>query len=61
MYVYRGIKAEEPVSSNGFLCQFSELCIKGVLLDDVMNKPEHPVPEQVIIQLLCFICLFVFF
>ncbi len=33
MYVFRGLHPEEPVQSSGYLCAFSDLCIKAVLLD----------------------------
>ena len=29
MYVFRGLNPEEPVQSNGYLCSFSDLCIKS--------------------------------
>jgi WD repeat-containing protein 35 len=42
MYVFRGIHPEEPVTSYGYLCHFSDLCIKAIQIDDVMRTPEHP-------------------
>ena len=45
MYVFRGLFAEEPVQSSGYLCSFSDLCIKAVLLDDIVQDPEHPDKE----------------
>jgi len=42
MYVFRGLYAEEPVQSSGYLCAFSDLCIKAVLLDELVQDPEHP-------------------
>lgn len=42
MYVFRGLQPEEPVMSSGYLCEFSELCIKAVLMDDIIANPEHP-------------------
>mmetsp|Transcript_25500 Transcript_25500/g.48224 ORF Transcript_25500/g.48224 Transcript_25500/m.48224 type:complete len:1215 (+) Transcript_25500:126-3770(+) len=42
MYIFRGMEPEEPVLSSGFICQFSDLQIRAVLLDDVMRTPDHP-------------------
>lgn len=42
MYVFRGLSAEEPVISSAYLCEFKELCIKAVLMDDIIRDPEHP-------------------
>ncbi|KAK3238460.1 WD repeat-containing protein 35 [Cymbomonas tetramitiformis] len=42
MYIFRGMEPEEPILSNGFLCEFSDLQIRAVLLDDVMRTPDHP-------------------
>lgn len=41
-YIFRGMEPEEPVLSSGFICQFSDLQIRAVLLDDVMRTPDHP-------------------
>ncbi len=46
MYIFRGLNPEEPVSSNGYLCSFTDLCVRSVLMDDVMKSPEAPVKEQ---------------
>jgi WD repeat-containing protein 35 len=42
MYIFRGMEPEEPVLSNGFICEFSDLQIRAVLLDDVMRSPDAP-------------------
>eukprot|EP00238_Polyblepharides_amylifera_P008608 CAMPEP_0196598138 /NCGR_PEP_ID=MMETSP1081-20130531/94147_1 /TAXON_ID=36882 /ORGANISM="Pyramimonas amylifera, Strain CCMP720" /LENGTH=1154 /DNA_ID=CAMNT_0041923789 /DNA_START=199 /DNA_END=3663 /DNA_ORIENTATION=- len=42
MYIFRGMEPEEPVLSNGFICEFSDLQIRAVLLDDIMRTPDHP-------------------
>jgi WD repeat-containing protein 35 len=49
MYVFRGLNPEEPVSSNGYLCSFTDLCIKSVLLDDVLKTPDAPLKENVLL------------
>ena len=48
MYVFRGLFAEEPVQSSGYLCSFSDLCIKAVLLDEIVQDPEHPDKECIV-------------
>eukprot|EP00736_Rhodelphis_marinus_P014135 Rmarinus@m.4538 len=48
MYIFRGLDPEEPVMSSGYLCQFSDLEVKAVLMDEVMKAPEHPDRDYVI-------------
>lgn len=48
MYVFRGLQPEEPVMSSGYLCHFTDLCIKAVLLDDIIINPEHPDKECIV-------------
>ena len=40
LYVMRDFEAEEPVLSPGYLCKFSDLEVKAVLLDDILRAPE---------------------
>jgi WD repeat-containing protein 35 len=40
MFVMRDFKQEEPVLSSGYLCHFSDLEVKAVLLDDILKAPE---------------------
>uniref|UniRef100_A0A1I8HZR4 WD_REPEATS_REGION domain-containing protein n=1 Tax=Macrostomum lignano TaxID=282301 RepID=A0A1I8HZR4_9PLAT len=43
MYVMKGLEVEEPVSSSAYLCQFKDLEIKGVLLDEILKDcPSSP-------------------
>ncbi len=42
MYIFRGANPEEPIQSNAYICSFSDLCIKTVLLDELMQDPENP-------------------
>ncbi|WAR17526.1 WDR35-like protein [Mya arenaria] len=37
--------AEEPILSSGYICQFNDLQIKTVLLDEIMKDPENPTKE----------------
>lgn len=50
MYVFRGILAEEPTQSSGYLCAFSDLEIKAVLMDEIIADPESPDKECIIIH-----------
>ncbi|KAG0418880.1 hypothetical protein HPB47_004532 [Ixodes persulcatus] len=47
MYVFRNLDPEEPVMSSGYICTFSNLEIRTVLLDEIMQDPENPSPEFV--------------
>jgi WD repeat-containing protein 35 len=42
MYIFRRMQPEEPVVSSAYICAFSDLRIKGVLLDEVFATPETP-------------------
>eukprot|EP00002_Diphylleia_rotans_P007172 TRINITY_DN1668_c0_g1_i5.p1 TRINITY_DN1668_c0_g1~~TRINITY_DN1668_c0_g1_i5.p1 ORF type:complete len:840 (+),score=196.96 TRINITY_DN1668_c0_g1_i5:209-2728(+) len=48
MYIFRNQDPEEPVLSSGYICSFSKLKIKAVLLDEIMANPENPEKELVI-------------
>ena len=41
LFVLRDFKAEEPVLSPGYLCDFTDLEVKAVLLDDILKAPEE--------------------
>jgi len=45
MYIFRGLDPEEPILSSGYICQFNDLQIKTVLLDEIMKDPENPTRE----------------
>eukprot|EP00039_Didymoeca_costata_P008719 m.115408 g.115408 ORF g.115408 m.115408 type:complete len:1163 (+) comp14202_c1_seq1:133-3621(+) len=45
MYIFKGTDPEEPHRSNGWLCEFNNLQVRSVLLDDVLQDPEHPTKE----------------
>eukprot|EP00040_Diaphanoeca_grandis_P015836 m.81289 g.81289 ORF g.81289 m.81289 type:complete len:1161 (-) comp25403_c0_seq3:252-3734(-) len=45
MYIFRGTDPEEPFTSNGWICEFDNLQVRSVLLDDVLKDPEHPTKE----------------
>lgn len=45
MYIFRGVDPEEPSKSCGWLCEFNDLEVKSVLLDDVLQDAEHPTKE----------------
>jgi WD repeat-containing protein 35 len=48
MYIFRGTEPEEPVLSSAYICEFRNLQIKAVLLDDIMQYPEKQSKEYVI-------------
>ena len=39
---------KEPTSCSGYLCSFSDLQVKVALIDDIMQRPENPVPEDIV-------------
>ena len=38
---------QEPILSSGYICQFNDLQIKSVLLDEIMKDPENPTKENI--------------
>nr|CAB3267696.1 WD repeat-containing protein 35 [Phallusia mammillata] len=48
MYVFRGLDPEEPLQCSGYICQFKDLEIKSLLLDEVFKDPENPNPDDMI-------------
>lgn len=51
MYVLRGSDPEEPISCSGYICNFDDLEITGVLLDDIINGTMSPDTNQHLLQL----------
>lgn len=51
MYVLRGPDPEEPISCSGYICNFEDLEITGVLLDDIVNGSAIPNSIEHILQL----------
>ena len=45
MYVFRNLEPEEPILSSGYICNFSDLEIQAVLLDEILRDPESPSKE----------------
>jgi WD repeat-containing protein 35 len=41
LFVLRDFEPEEPVLSAGYLCDFTDLEVKSVLLDDILKDPEE--------------------
>ena len=39
---------QEPVQCSGYICQFSDLQIKSVLLDEIMKEPDNPNKENLV-------------
>ncbi|XP_050408389.2 WD repeat-containing protein 35 [Patella vulgata] len=48
MYIFRKLDPEEPILSSGYICQFNDLQIKSVLLDEIMKDPDSPKVEDVL-------------
>eukprot|EP01147_Barroeca_monosierra_P005562 gene5562-8932_t len=42
MYIFRDLDPEEPIPSSSYICNFSNLQVETVALDDIMRAPEHP-------------------
>jgi len=41
---------QDPVSSSGYICQFKDLQVQCVMLDEVMHKPEQPELNYVVVM-----------
>ncbi|XP_047144990.1 WD repeat-containing protein 35 isoform X1 [Hydra vulgaris] len=48
MYIFRNLEPEEPVTSSGYICRFSDLQIKAVLLDELMKNPDNPSKDHIV-------------
>ena len=38
---------QEPILSSGYICNFNDLQIKSVLLDEIMKDPENPSKDNI--------------
>lgn len=41
LFVFRDFEPEEPILSAGYLCDFTDLEVKSVLLDEILKDPEE--------------------
>ncbi|NWU98188.1 WDR35 protein, partial [Upupa epops] len=48
MYVFRNLDPEEPIQTSGYICNFEDLEIRSVLLDEILKNPEHPNKDYII-------------
>uniref|UniRef100_A0A3B3BS72 WD repeat-containing protein 35 n=1 Tax=Oryzias melastigma TaxID=30732 RepID=A0A3B3BS72_ORYME len=48
MYVFRNLDPEEPIQTSGYICNFEDLEIKSVLLDEIMKNPDKPNKDNLI-------------
>jgi len=48
MYIFRKLVPEEPVLSSAYICSFSDLEIRAILLDHLMREPEAPSKDFVL-------------
>ena len=39
---------QEPITSSGFICQFSDLQVKSVFLDEILEQPDNPTIDNVL-------------
>lgn len=51
MYILRGADPEEPITCSGYICNFEELEITGVLLDEIIKGNATPNVKEHILQL----------
>lgn len=51
MYVFRGSDPEEPISCSGYICDFDDLEITAVLLDDLVSGAATPNQSEHFLQL----------
>ncbi|KAH0520873.1 WD repeat-containing protein 35 [Microtus ochrogaster] len=47
MYVFRNLDPEEPIQTSGYICNFEDLEIKSVLLDEILKNPDHPSKDYI--------------
>ena len=51
MFVIQGNELEDPVISSGYLCEFKDLEIKAILLDEIFKNTEaHLVADEIIMK-----------
>ena len=50
MYIFRNLEPEEPILSAGYICSFSDLEIRAVLLDEILRgeQPDNPSADLVL-------------
>lgn len=60
MYTIKGTEPEEPFQTEGYLCQFSNLQIRVILLDDIMKSPDSSI-QVTFISFIGFIQFFLLF
>ena len=51
MYIFRGGDPEEPITCSGYICNFEDLEITGVLLDDIIKGCNTPKSKEHLLQL----------
>lgn len=51
MFVLQGTETEDPIISSGYLCEFKDLEIKAILLDEIFKNPDvHMAPEELMMK-----------
>lgn len=51
MYILRGADPEEPISCSGYICNFEDLEITGILLDEIISGGATPNKSLHVLQL----------
>lgn len=47
MYIFRGNEPEEPISTAGYLCNFTDLQVRVVKLDEIMQRVSNAQSEKI--------------
>mgnify|MGYP004240927435 CR=1 FL=1 len=47
LVVFRDLQAEEPISTSGYLCDFRDLKVGVVLMDEIMSHPKKPSKDEI--------------
>ena len=46
--VFKGFEPENPIPFSGYLCQYSNLEVRSILLDELIVSPEQPVESMIV-------------
>ena len=48
LHIVRDLVADDPITTDAYLCGFSELKVRGVLLDDIMRSPDGSIKDMIV-------------
>ena len=40
LHIVSDVNADDPITTDAYLCSFSDLKVRGVMLDDIMRSPD---------------------